>query len=70
MPVDVTVEEPRARVIGRETEHDLFTVITGTYDVADNRVVPVVRVTTGAAYHPEVMLRKVKNGKFSQYNSC
>lgn len=42
MPVDVAVEEPRTRVVGKETNCDIIPKVTYTHDIPDNRVIKVV----------------------------
>ena len=57
MPVDVAVEEPRARVIGGEAEGNLVTSDTSGNHVAEDGVVPVVIGAPCAANDPEVVLK-------------
>lgn len=43
VPVDVTVEEPRARVVGEEpNRYDISRTGTSAHDIANDRVVEVV----------------------------
>ena len=42
MPIDVTVEEPRARVVSEEADRDIITRIAHAHDVADNEVIKFV----------------------------
>ena len=42
MPIDVAVEEPRARVVGEEADRDIVTNIADAHDVANNGVIKVV----------------------------
>lgn len=42
MPIDVAVEEPRARVVGEEADRDIIAHIAHAHDVADNGVIEVV----------------------------
>jgi hypothetical protein len=55
VPVNVAVEEPRARVVRKESNCDIITSVADTYDVSDNGVVKVVRGVTSAADHIEVV---------------
>ena len=56
MPVNVAVEEPRADIVGKETNRDIIIRrVTNTHDITKNRVVKVVRRVTGAADHMEVV---------------
>ena len=59
MPVDVAMEEPRARVIGEESDgHEIRFAGADAHDIADDRVDKVVRVASGAPDHMEGMLVK------------
>ena len=55
MPVNVAVEEPRAGIVGEETNRDFIPSDTNTHDIPKNRVVKVVGRVTSAANHVEVM---------------
>ena len=55
MPVDVAVEEPRARVVGKEANCDFIPSSTYTHDIPDNGVVKVVGRVPSAADHMEVV---------------
>jgi len=55
VPVDMAVEEPRARIVGEETNRDIIPSVTNTHDITKNRVVKVVRRVTDAADHMEVV---------------
>jgi hypothetical protein len=55
VPVNVAVEEPRAGIVGEETNRDVITSGTNTHDIPNNRVVKVVGRVTSAADHMEVM---------------
>jgi len=43
MPIDVAMEEPRARIVRLEADCDIISSITNTHNISDNRVVEVVR---------------------------
>ena len=59
MPVDVAVEEPRAGVIGEESDgHEIGFACANAHDIADDRVDEVVGVASGAPDHMEGMLVK------------
>jgi hypothetical protein len=59
VPVDVAVEEPRARVIGEESDgNEIRFAGTDAHDIADDRVNEVVGVASGAPDHMEGMLVK------------
>ena len=64
MPVDVAVEEPRARVIGGETEGNLVTSDTSGNDVAENGVVPVVIGAPCTTNDPEVVLKIERSANY------
>ena len=55
MPVNVAVEEPRARVVSKEPDRDFIARVADAHDVADDRVIKVVRRITGTADHGERM---------------
>jgi len=55
VPVDVTVEEPRAGVVGKETNRDNIASVTNTHDIPYDRVVKVVGRITSATDHMEVV---------------
>ena len=55
MPVNVAVEEPRAGIVGEETNRDIIPSLTNTHDIPNNRVVKVVGRVTSAADHMEVV---------------
>ena len=42
MPINVAVEEPRARVVSEESDRDIITRVADAHDVADDRVIKVV----------------------------
>jgi len=79
VPIDVAVEEPRARVVGKEPNCDLITSGTNTHDIPDNRFDKVVGRVTSAADHVEVVpvqmdrMRYIKdtsrNGQFNTLES-
>ena len=59
MPVDVAVEEPRAGVIGEESDsHEIRFTGADAHDIADDRVDEVVGLASGASDHMEGMLVK------------
>ena len=59
MPVNVAVEEPRAGVIGKESDgHEIRFAGADAHDIADDRVGEVVGVASGAPDHMEGMLVK------------
>jgi hypothetical protein len=56
VPINVAVEEPRAGIIGDETNRDIIlSSVTNTHDIPNNRVVEVVGRVTSAADHIEVV---------------
>ena len=42
VPVNVAVEEPRARVVREEPDRDIVTRLADAYDIADDGVLKVV----------------------------
>ena len=69
MPVDVAVEEPRARVVGEEPDRDVVAQVADAHDVADDGVYKVVRGVAGAADYGECMSMQV-NGMLSKKMGC
>jgi hypothetical protein len=58
VPVDVAVEEPRAGIVGDETNRDIIPSETNTHDIPNNRVVKVVgRVTSATDYVEAVAMQ-------------
>jgi hypothetical protein len=55
VPVDVAVEEPGAKVVGKEANCDSIPSGADTNNIPDNRVVKVVGRVTSAADHMEVV---------------
>ena len=45
----MTVEEPRARVVGLEPDGDIVAHVADTHDVAYHRIYKIVRRVSGAA---------------------
>ena len=57
MPVNVTVEEPWARVVGEEpNRYHISGARANAHDIADNGVDKVVRRVSGASNHVEGVL--------------
>jgi hypothetical protein len=65
VPVDVAVEEPRAGIIGDETNRDIIPSESNIHDIPGNRVVKVVGRVTSAADHIEVVAMQM-NGMLSK----
>ena len=59
MPVNVAVEEPRARVVSIEPDRDIIAEVAHAHDITDDRVIIVVRVITSTADNEEVMAMQV-----------
>lgn len=55
MPVDVAVEEPGARVVGKEANCEVIPNVTHTHDIPYDRVDKVVGRVSSAADHMEVV---------------
>ena len=55
MPINVAMEEPRARVVSEESDRDIITRVADAHDVADDRVVIVVRRITSTSDYGESM---------------
>ena len=57
VPVDVAVEEPWARVVGKESNgYEVSMASPNAHDIADDWVVEVVGFASGAPNHVEGML--------------
>jgi hypothetical protein len=59
VPIDVAVEEPRARVVSHEPDRDIIGFDAYVHDVAYDGVVEVVRRTSCAANDVEGMPMQV-----------
>jgi hypothetical protein len=55
MPINVAVEEPRARVVSEESDRDIITRVADAHDVADDRIIKVVRRITSTPDYGESM---------------
>ena len=53
MPIDVTVEEPRTRIVGEETDGYVIATVADTHDIANHGIHKVVRRVTSAANYGE-----------------
>lgn len=51
----MAVKEPRAKIVGEETNRDIIPSGTNTHDIPNNRVVIVVSRVTSAANHIEIV---------------
>ena len=49
MPIDVTVEEPRARIVSEESDCDIISCFPDAHDIADDGVFKVINLALGAA---------------------
>ena len=49
MPINVAVEEPRARIISEEPDRDVIVSVSDAHDVADDWVVKIISLAPGAA---------------------
>ena len=66
MPINVAMEEPRARVVREESDRDIITGGANAHDVAEDRVHKVVRGITGTAYNSERMSMQVNGMLFGE----
>ena len=55
VPIDVAVQEPRARIVSEEPDCHIIPRISHAHDIADNRVNIVVCRISSAADHVEVV---------------
>ena len=55
VPIDVAVQEPRARVVSEESDCDIIPGISHAHDIADDRVNIVESRISSAADHVEVV---------------
>ena len=69
VPVNVTVEEPRARVVREEPDSDIITSVADAHDVAEDRIIIVIRTVTSAAYNSEGMSMQVNGMLFGEKSS-
>jgi len=51
MPINVAVEEPRARVVSEESDRDVIVIVyvPDAHDIADDGAVKVISLVAGAA---------------------
>jgi hypothetical protein len=49
VPINVAVEEPRARIVSDESDSDLIARLPDAHDVADNGVVKVISIAASTA---------------------
>jgi hypothetical protein len=51
MPINVAVEEPRARIVSEESDRDVIVIgyVSDAHNIADDRVVEVKCLAAGAA---------------------
>ena len=49
MPINVAVEEPRARIVSEESDCDIIARFPDAHDIADDGVVVVISLALGAA---------------------
>ena len=66
MPIDVAVEEPRARVIRKEADCDIVAGVADVHDVAEDRVIIIVSRVTGTAYDGKRMSMQVNGMLFGE----
>ena len=66
VPINVTVEKPRARVVREEPDRDIITSVANAYDIAEDRIIIVVRTVTSAAYNSEGMSMQVNGMLFEE----
>jgi len=59
VPIDVAVQEPRARIVSEEPKRDIIARVTNAYDVADDGVVVVVRRVSCTADNVKAMPMQV-----------
>jgi hypothetical protein len=55
VPIDVTVQEPRSRVVSEESDRHIIPQSSHAHDIADHRVVIVVSRISSAADYVEVV---------------
>ena len=70
VPIDVAVEEPRARVVSPEPERNIIGRGAGAYDVAHDGVVEVVRRVARAADDAECMSMQVDRVLLKMQELC
>ena len=67
MPIDVAMEEPRAGVIREEPNRDIIIGgVADAHDVAEDRIIIVVRGVSSAAYNGERMSMQVNGMLFGE----
>lgn len=66
VPINMAMEEPRARVVREESDRDIITGVADAHDVAEDRVRVVVRGITRAAYNSKRMTMQVNGVLYSE----
>ncbi len=66
MPIDVAVEQPRARVVREKPDGDIITGVADAHDVAEDRVRIVVCGVTSTAHHSKRMSMQVNGMLFGE----
>ena len=57
VPINVAVEEPRARIVSKEPDRDIIAIAAHAHDVANDRIIKVVcRITSTADYGERVTM--------------
>ena len=69
MPINVAVEEPRARVVREEPDRDIITGGADAHNIAEDRVLEVVRGVTSTPYNSERMSMQVNRMLFGEGSS-
>jgi hypothetical protein len=71
VPINVAVEEPRARVVREEPDRDIIAagVVADGHDVAEDRVQKVVRGVASTAYNSKRMSMQVNGMLFGEGSS-
>lgn len=49
MPINVAVEEPRARVVSEESDRNVIARVPDAHNIADDGIVEVISFAVGAA---------------------
>jgi len=69
VPIDVAVEEPRPRVVREEPDRNIITGVADVHDIAEDRVLKVVRGVTSTSYDSERMSMQVNRMLFGEGSS-
>jgi hypothetical protein len=69
VPINVTVEEPRAGVVSEEPDCHIVASVADAHDVANDRVFEIVRRITSTAHYGERVSMQVNRMLLEKYHN-